>query len=180
MTPTSPRRLRITGWSALAGALALAAMAPLTPAHAHGVSVSVRIGPPAVVVAPPPAPVVVAPPPVVVVPPPVVVAPPTLVVVPGTPVYYAPAAPYPYYFYGGGYYVVHGGVWFQGPTYRGPWRAIHVRAVPRPILAVPVVHGSGAYKAKHKEWKRWKKHGPPPWAGHGWGRGHRDRWEYDD
>src|SRR5574341_1872058 len=84
-------------------------------------------------------------------------APPQLVVVPGTPVYYAPALPHNYFFYGGQFYVFHNGGWFFGPTFNGPWGFIDVRYVPRPILAVPVQY----YRAPPRHWK---KHGPPPWG----------------
>ena len=84
-------------------------------------------------------------------------APPKLVVVPRTPVYYAPALPHNYFFYGGQYYVFHNGTWLFGPTYNGPWAIIAVNFVPRPILVVPVEY----YKAPPGHWK---KKGPPPWA----------------
>lgn len=93
--------------------------------------------------------------------------PPQLVVVPQTPVYYAPALPYNYFFYGGQYYIFQQGTWSYGPTYNGPWAVIPVQYVPRPILAVPVTY----YKARPGHWK---KHGPPPWAP-AWG--HRKKWD---
>src|SRR3989304_2225103 len=62
--------------------------------------------------------------------------PPQLVVVPQTPVYYAPALPYNYFFYGGQYYLFHNGIWHFAPTHNGPWAVIAVEYLPRPILAV--------------------------------------------
>lgn len=97
-------------------------------------------------------------------------APPQLVVVPGTPVYYAPALPHNYFYYGGQYYLFSNDTWYFAPTYNGPWAAIAVEFVPRPILAVPVPY----YKAPPGHWKR---HGPPPWAP-AWG--HRKKWKEDD
>lgn len=94
-------------------------------------------------------------------------APPQLVVVPGTPVYYAPAVPHNYFFYGGQYYLFQNGAWYLAPAYNGPWAPIAVEYVPRPILAVPVPY----YKAPPGHWK---KHGPPPWAP-AWG--HRKKWD---
>jgi hypothetical protein len=97
-------------------------------------------------------------------PPPIVVeTPPPLVVVPRTPVYYAPDVPYNFFYYEGLYYVFHDGYWFSATTSRGPWA--YVRHVPRPVLAVPVRY----YKVPPGHAKR---HGPPPWAGHGRGHGH--------
>jgi hypothetical protein len=89
--------------------------------------------------------------------------PPQLVVVPQTPVYYAPALPYNYFFDGGQYYIFQQGMWFYGPTYNGPWAVIPAQYVPRPILAIPVTYDK--VRPGHR-----KKHGPPPWAP---ARGHR-------
>ncbi len=97
-------------------------------------------------------------------------APPQLVVVPNTPVYYAPALPHNYFFYGGQYYLFHKGAWHYAPTYNGPWAVIAVEFVPRPILVVPVHY----YKAPPGHWK---KKGPPPWAP-AWG--YRKKWKHDD
>jgi len=100
-------------------------------------------------------------------------APPQLVVVPGTPVYYAPAVPYNYFFYGGQYYLFHQGAWLFAPTHNGPWSAIAVEYVPRPILSVPVPY----YRAPPPHWKKHGRHGPPPWAP-AWG--HRKKWKGKD
>lgn len=98
--------------------------------------------------------------------------PPQLVVVPQTPVYYAPALPYNYFFYGGQYYLFHNGIWHFAPTHNGPWAVIAVEYLPRPILAVPVRY----YRAPPGHWKK-HRHGPPPWAP-AWG--HRKKWKDRD
>jgi hypothetical protein len=101
-------------------------------------------------------------------------APPPLVAVPGLPVYQAPSVPDNYFAYQGYYYLYHGGTWFYSSHYNGPWMALVIHQVPRPLLAVPVPY----YK---KPPSHWKKHGPPPWAeakgydkerGHGKEKGH--------
>jgi hypothetical protein len=89
-------------------------------------------------------------------------APPALVVIPGTPVYYAPTVPANYFFYGGQYYLFANNAWFVATAYNGPWLAVPIKQVPAPILAIPVQY----YKIPPGHWK---KHGPPPWAGHGHG-----------
>jgi hypothetical protein len=102
-----------------------------------------------------PAPVVVAPAPVVVAPPPPVV------IAPGAPVYY----------YGASYYTHHNGAWFAGPGHGGPWNHVHVRRVPRPIIAVPhaylhVPRGHGHHIHGHR-------HGHHGHHGRGHHRNHR-------
>ncbi|HWU37606.1 MAG TPA: hypothetical protein VN203_08110, partial [Candidatus Acidoferrum sp.] len=79
---------------------------------------------------------------------------------PPPPVYTAPGLPYNYFVYQHVYYLYHEGRWFQAHRYDGPWTAIAIAQVPRPILAVPVQH----YKVRPEHWK---KHGPPPWAQEG-------------
>src|SRR5207247_9380016 len=126
--------------------IVLAAGLLAAPARAADVHIGINIG------VPPPRPPVV------------VEAPPPLVVVPRTPVYYAPSLPYNYFYYGGLYYTLHDDHWFYAASFNGPWSFVTVERVPRPILAVPV----GYY---HVRPEHWKKHGPPPWAGHGRGTG---------
>ena len=132
--------------------IALAAGVLAAPARGADVHIGINIGVP-----PPPPPVAVE-------------APPPLVVVPRTPVYYAPELPYNYFYYGGLYYTFHDGNWFHAASYAGPWTFVAIERLPRPILAVPVTY----YKVKPGHWK---EHGPPPWAGHGHGRGHH---KHDD
>jgi hypothetical protein len=94
--------------------------------------------------------------------------PPPLVAVPGAQsVYYAPNLPYNYFVYQHVYYLYHDARWFRGRHYDGPWRAIAIDEVPRPVLAVPVDH----YRNRPG---RWAHHGPPPWAHE---REREHRWE---
>lgn len=96
------------------------------------------------------------------VPPLVLTAPPQLVMVPGTPVYYAPDVSANLFFYKGRYYTVANGVWSRVSAYSGPWVVIQLGQVTAPVVAVPVEY----YKIPPGQLK---KHGPPPWAGHGHG-----------
>ncbi len=131
---------------------------------------------PPVSVAPPPPP---PPPPMVVAPPPPTTVSididigrrPALAVVPGTSVYYAPHLSYNYFAYGGRFYVYRHDVWLSARAYNGPWTAIALERVPRPILGVPVKY----YKAPPGHWK--EKHGPPPWSH---GKGHVKQKGHDD
>lgn len=100
----------------------------LAPAAAHA---EINIG---ISVSPPPA-VVVAPPPAI-----VVASPPEIVAVPGSAVYYAPAASYNLFVYGGLYYSFHNGSWFVAAGPRAPWTVVAAGAVPSPVLAVPVTY----------------------------------------
>jgi WXXGXW repeat (2 copies) len=97
------------------------------------------------------------------VPPIVLTAPPQLVVVPGTSVSYAPDVQANLFFYQGRYYTVANGVWARAPAYNGPWAVIQIGQVPPPVLAVPVEY----YKIPPGQLK---KHGPPSWAGQGYGK----------
>jgi hypothetical protein len=109
-----------------------------------------------------------------------------VVVAPGLPapppVYYAPSLPYNYFVYRQAYYLYHHGRWFRARRYHGPWTAVTLPQVPRPILAVP------AQYYRHRP-ARWAPQGPPPWGQerhrargrgrqHGWGQaqqgGHHD------
>lgn len=118
------------------------------PVQADNFSIGVNIG------VPPPPPIALA-------------APPPMVVVPGTPVYYAPSLSVNYFAYGRQYYTHHGGAWFVAVNYGGPWTFIAADRVPRPVLAVPISY----YKVPPGHMK--KGGGPPSWAGHGKGRGHK-------
>jgi hypothetical protein len=99
-------------------------------------------------------------------PPPVVLAaPPPLVVVPGVPVVsYAPSVQVDLFFFERQWYYAHGGHWWVGPSYRGPWVLVAPGKLPRPIVAVPVRY----YKVPPGH-MRPVESGPP---GHGKGRGH--------
>lgn len=130
-----------TGRIARAAAILALVLARATSARGADVHIGINVGVP-----PPPPPAIVLP------------APPALTIVPGSPVYYAPALPYDFFYYGGLYYVLHDGYWFSAGSTRGPWVA--VSQLPRPVLAVPARY----YKVPPGHWKR---HGPP-----GGGRGH--------
>jgi len=135
----------------LSAILALAALGATLPGTAHAQSVSIgvqtsnvqlgiNIGP--------------TPPPLVAVPAPVAVAPGSP---PPPPVYTAPGRPDNYFVYQNVYYLYHQGRWFKARRHDGPWTAVAIAQVPRPILAVPVEH----YKVRPEHWEH---HGPPPWA----------------
>ncbi|HWT80391.1 MAG TPA: hypothetical protein VN648_16535, partial [Candidatus Methylomirabilis sp.] len=127
-------------------------------------------------------------------PPPLAVVPGPVVVAPGPPgpppppVYTAPDLPYNYFVYQRVYYLYHEGHWFRARRHGGPWTAIAIAQVPRPVLAVPVEH----YRVKPSDWEH---QGPPPWAhererergrehdrerGHGRDGNHHDRDHHED
>ena len=98
--------------------------------------------------------------------------------IPGSPVYVVeqPGLSYDCFVYGSRYYMYNDGFWYRSATYRGPFRVVDVRYVPRPILVVPEGH-----------WKHHPHGGPPgQWKkysadnddrgnghrGHGHGHGH--------
>jgi hypothetical protein len=118
----------------VAGALVTALLGAGTAAGGD-VSVNVGIGVPA-------------PPPIV------VAAPPPLVVVPGVRVVsYAPALQVDVFVFQGRWYYPHGGHWYVGPGYRGPWKPIAFTALPPAVVAVPPKY----YKVPPGHWK----HGGP-------------------
>lgn len=143
----------MTRAAAFAGILAVAAVGVGLPGMAHAQSVSIGVQTDSmhlgIHIGPPPPPLVVVPGPVVVAPGPPGPPPP--------PVYYAPNLPYNYFVYRHVYYLYHGGRWFRARRYDGPWTAIAIAQVPRPILAVPSEH----YRNRPAHWEQ---HGPPPWA----------------
>lgn len=99
-------------------------------------------------------------------PPPIVVAaPPPLVVVPGVPVVqYAPSLQVDLFFHEHRWYYPHGGYWYVGPSYKGPWTPIPSVQLPAAIVAVPVRY----YKIPPGHLKHLEKGGPP---GHAKGKG---------
>src|ERR1700751_5267233 len=63
-------------------------------------------------------------------PPPVVVySPPTMVLMPEPQMYVAVGVPYDIFFVSGRYYYLHGGHWFWGPGYGGPWTYVAVETL---------------------------------------------------
>jgi hypothetical protein len=123
--------------STLAGAVSIAAAAD--------VSININLGPP---------------------PPPIVVpAAPALVVVPGLPVVqYAPTFQVDVFVHEHRWYYPHGGYWYVGPSYRGPWTPIAFAKLPAAIVAVPVTY----YKIPPGHLKHADKGGD---QGHGKGKG---------
>jgi hypothetical protein len=99
-------------------------------------------------------------------PPPIVLAaPPPLVVVPGVPVVsYVPSVQVDLFVYQNQWYYSHGGHWWVGQSYRGPWVLVGPGRLPQPIVGVPVRY----YKVPPGHLKHME--GPPP--GHGKGKGH--------
>src|SRR5512138_1669479 len=63
-------------------------------------------------------------------------APPAMVLVPDAPVYFAPGLSVDLFFYDGFWYTRDDGRWFRGPDYRGPWKSIGPRHVPRYIYRI--------------------------------------------
>ncbi len=125
----------------LAGALVLMPGAP-----EGSVSITVNISPP---------------------PPIVLAAPPPLVIVPGVPVVcYAPSLQGDLFFFDKRWYYPHGGHWFVGPTYTGPWTAVAVGQLPPAVVAVPIRY----YKVPPGHLKKLK--GGPPGHAKGKGQGH--------
>jgi len=125
----------------LVSALGAAAAVPA----AADVAININLGPP--------------PPPIV------VAAPPALVVVPGIPVVqYAPALQVDVFFHEHRWYYPHGGYWYVGPSYRGPWTPVPFVKLPHAIVAVPVQY----YKIPPGHLKHGEKGGPP---GHAKGKG---------
>ena len=98
-------------------------------------------------------------------PPPIVLpAPPALVVVPGhTAVRYAPSLQVDLFFHGNVWYYSHGGFWYSGPSWKGPWKHVVIEKLPRAIVGIPVKF----YKVPPGHLKV-EKGGPP---GHAKGKG---------
>ena len=112
---------------------------------AADVSVNINLGPP--------------PPPIV------VAAPPPLAVVPGLSiVQYAPSLHVDLFFHEKRWYYPHGGYWYVGASYKGPWSPIAFAKLPRAIVTVPVKY----YKIPPGHLKQLGKGGPP---GHAKGKG---------
>jgi hypothetical protein len=76
-------------------------------------------------------------------PPPVVVpAPPPVTFVPegGVYVVHDPHVGYDEFVVGSYWYAFYGGYWYRAPSFRGPFRVVDVRVVPRGIFSVPAAH----------------------------------------
>jgi hypothetical protein len=97
-------------------------------------------------------------------PPPVVVAaPPALVLVPGVPVVqYVASLQVDLFVHDERWYYPHGGYWYVGPSYRGPWTPIAFAKLPQPIVVVPVQYYNvppGHLKHKDKGARRVMRRG---------------------
>ena len=91
-------------------------------------------------------------------PPPVVVySPPTMILMPEPQMYVAVGVPYDIYFVSGRYYYLHGGHWFWGPGYGGPWTYVEVQRLP-PGLRKYKVTQLHAYR--EREYRVYKAEGP--------------------
>jgi len=90
---------------------------------------------------------------------------PRIVFVPQTQVYVVQNVSYDMFRYGRFWYVSQGGYWYRAPSYRGPFRVVDARYVPRPIYSVP---------ANHWKHRRWDNHRNRDWDGRRHDR-HRDR-----
>jgi hypothetical protein len=94
----------------------------------------------------------------------VVPAPPPVIVIPGTYVYYAPGLAVDILFYRGHWYRPHGGHWYTGRSYNGPWVYVPPARVPRPLVALPhdyrtppPGHQRIPYGQLKKNWARWER-----------------------
>jgi hypothetical protein len=102
----------------------------------------------------------------------VVSAPPALVVVPGSSVYYVPSAGFNLFVFGGRYYSFHNDAWFVASAHNGPWAAVAVDRVPKPVLGVPVTY----YRIPPGHAKRLSEHGGGEHGGNpGRGKGPKHR-----
>jgi hypothetical protein len=132
-------------------------------------SISINIGPPAVVVA----------------------SPPEMVVIPNSMVYYAPGVEVDLLFHKDYWYTRNGDRWFRSRSYNGPWKVVGRRVVPVEIVRVPrnyramyAHHEHVPYGQLKKHWKhrenerhvvrgKWKGHGDDhSWNQHKGGKGH--------
>ena len=105
------------------------------PARAQ-VNVNVHIGPP---------------------PPVVVYSPPTMVLMPEPQTYVAVGVPYDIFFIGGRYYYLHGGHWFWGPAYAGPWTYVAVESLPPGLRRYKVKQ---LHEFREREYRVYRAQGP--------------------
>ncbi len=93
----------------------------------------------------------------------VVPAPPATSVIPGIYAYYQPDLEADIFFYHGYWYHPYRGQWFISTGYNGPWGAVAIRRVPRPLLGMPSHFRRAAYYeqvpygAIRKNWRTWKQ-----------------------
>ena len=92
-------------------------------------------------------------------PPPVVVySPPTMILMPEPQMYVAVGVPYDIYFVSGHYYYLHGGNWFWGPGYGGPWtHVVYVSSLPPGLRKFKVKQ---LREFREREYRVYKTKGP--------------------
>ena len=100
---------------------------------------------------------------------------PDVVLVPNTSVYVV-ESPYDcdIFRYGAYYYVCDEGYWYRAHNYRGPFRVVDARYVPRPVYFVP----PGQWKHHWKDMD--EDDNDQGWHGHGHGHGHKHGHGDDD
>jgi hypothetical protein len=89
---------------------------------------------------------------------------PSVMLVPRSNVYVVEDTPYDYdqFRYGNYWYVVDDGYWYRSRSYRGPFRVVDVRYVPRPIFMVPAKHWKHpkvAYRDDRYDDRRYNRNG---------------------
>ena len=91
-------------------------------------------------------------------PPPVVVySPPTMVLLPEPQTYVAVGVPYDIYFVSGRYYYLHGGHWFWGPGYNGPWTYVAYETLPPGLRRYKVKQ---LHAFREREYRVYRVQGP--------------------
>jgi hypothetical protein len=86
----------------------------------------------------------------------VVYSPPTMILMPEPQMYVAVGIPYDIYFVSGHYYYFHGGHWFFGPGYGGPWTYIVVEKLPPGLRKFKVKQ---LHDFREREYKVYKAQG---------------------
>lgn len=85
--------------------------------------------------------------------------------IPGYPVYYAPGAPWNYFYYEDRFWVFEQDRWYSSSRYNGPWDFVDPFYVPYYVLRVPV----GYYSRPPSYFRGWRNDAPPRWDER-WGR----------
>lgn len=93
-------------------------------------------------------------------------APPNVVVIPGTYVYIVPDSDVDVFFYQGYWWRPYEGHWYRSRDYKGRWRYVEPRSIPRGLRALPQdyrlrLSPDGYERIPHgqvkKNWKKWEK-----------------------
>jgi hypothetical protein len=117
-------------------------------------------------------------------------APPDVVVIPGTYVYMVPDIDVDILFFQGYWWRPYEGHWYRSRDYKGSWRYVEPRSIPRGLKALPQDYrhrlSPGHERIPHgdvqKNWKKWEKE--KHWEKQGkqdrGGRGDRDRGEHEE